>query len=107
MSIHEDAMELFDHAPRASVEGLPLDRALALARAWCRALRLDEAAALLRPLVPDRPMDSDPDALRDALGLARGAPLCLALEALARTSPAPASERLSRAAQSAWDAVLP
>lgn len=81
---------------------------LALARAWCHAAHLDEASAMLRPLVPGTPPPPDPARLRRVAGLGKNAPLPLVLSALAeRVAPAPAASRLSRAADAAWDAILP
>ncbi len=108
MTSEEDAFYSFEPAATVALEGELLERALSLARAWCRAQHLDEAASVLRPLAPDLASPSDPSALRDLLGLQPWAPISHALEALAASSQSPAVvARLSLAAQIAWDAALP
>lgn len=108
MTINEDLMDPVERYALEQLSGRPLRRALALARAWCRASHLDEAASLLRPLTSGPPPASDPDLLRDLLGLEHSAPIPVVLDALAAASPGPATaRRVSRAAELAWDAVLP
>lgn len=98
-------------APTSRGGGLSEDeirRALALARAWCRALRLDEVSAALRPLAPGRVPDPDPGALRRAVGLGPRASLAAVLEELAdRSRSDEVSERLMHAAELAWELALP
>jgi hypothetical protein len=85
-----------------------IGKALALARAWCRALRLDEVSAALRPLAPGPVPEPDPAALRRAGGLGPRASLASVLEELAdRSRSAEVSERIARAAELAWELALP
>ncbi len=108
MNITEDIVEPLERLALSDLDSLPLGRALALARAWCREAHLDEAAALLRPLVVGAPTGSDPAALRGLLGLDGAAPIPVALEVLAARTPSPqVASRLTRAAELAWDAALP
>lgn len=80
----------------------------ALARAWCRALHLDEASAALRTLSAGAPAVSDPSGLRRAAGLDDAASVGEVLEALAeRTTDAVASAQLARAAELAWEEEMP
>lgn len=110
MTVH-GAIATLTPRPMLRAGGLSEDeihKALALARAWCRALRLDEVSAALRPLVPGPMPDPDPAALRRALGLGPRASLAMVLEELAdRSRSEEVAERVARAAELAWELALP
>ena len=85
-----------------------IHKALALARAWSRALRLDEVSAALRPLAPGPVPEPDPAALRRVVGLGPRASLAAVLEALAeRSRSEETSGRITHAAELAWELALP
>lgn len=98
--------------PRSRGTELPpghtLPELVALAQAWCRASRLHEASAVLRPMCQGVLAFSDPPRLRRAVGARDDASVAQVLDIMAkRTADSTVASRLSRAAELAWADELP